>query len=166
MRINVEQYKNDVYIKGYQGAFLIDSKYSGTFIGDLIPTGFVAMNSNRILIYNIQQDLPKDLFMNYEGNFRINSFTAYTKDNIYNGVINIHSDEWGRIFGKWDKIGLKYENYDNDNKYYKDVETMLSYIKNDERYYLRDKRRNRFIPATAKRNEKNILNNLIAKRSE
>jgi len=166
MRIRVDQYKNDVYIKDYRGAILIDIRYSGTFIGDMIPTGFVAMNSSRIIIYNIQQDLPHDLFMNYEGNLRIRSIFAYTKDKTYSGVINIESDEWDRISGKWDEIELTWEDYDHSQKYIKDVNTMLSYIKQDDRYYLRGGKRQKTIPAKAKRNEKNILSNLIAKRSE
>ena len=166
MRIKLDQKQNEIYLTGYEGADLIDIRYSGTFIGDLIPKGFVAMNDKRIIIYNAEKESTNDLFMRYEGNLQIRDIFVYTKENSYAGVVQIDSDDFNNITGEWEDSDSKWEKLGYSNKYEKDLGSMLAYIKGKKRYYLSRGNRTNTIPSKIKTNEKNIVHNLIAKRGK
>ena len=165
MRIKIEQKENEIYLTGYEDADLIDIRYNGTFVGDLIPRGYVSMNDKRIIAHNITKESTNDLFMRYVGNVQITEVFVYTKDNVYGGVVKIDSDEFNNVAGEWKGSDSKWEKLGYNNNHEKDLGTMLAYIKDNKRYYLHRGKRTKTIPKKIKTNEKNILNNLIAKRS-
>ena len=165
MKVRIDQYYNEIFMSGYAGARLIDIRFNGAFTGDLIPEGHVSMGKNRILISNVKEYKPSDLFMSYEGSFNIKKIYAYFDGECYPAQIIRHSDEINRIFGQWDKAETKYENYNKTLEYLFGGESLLSYIKKNKRYYLSKKRRSNFLKAHSQEDGK-ILNNLIAKRSE
>ena len=164
MRSRVDQYQNEIFMSGCDGASLIDIRFNGAFIGDLFPEGHVSMGRNRILISNVKGYVPSDLFMNYQGSFNIRRIYAYFNGKSVPVPVRRHSDEIERIFGKWDKSEVKYEDYNKSFQYFSGGESLLSYVKKGKRYYLTGKSRVNFLP-TFKESSK-ILSNLIAKRSE
>ncbi len=164
MKVRIDQYYNEIFMSGYAGARLIDIRFNGAFTGDLIPEGHVSMNRNRILISNIKEHTPSDIFMRYAGSLDITKVYVRFKDSSVAVPVIKHSDEVNRIFGKWSEAETKYEDYNKSFKYLIGGSSLLSYVNKDERFYIKGKNRNNFISSLSE--DGKILNNLIAKRSE
>ena len=50
MKVRIDQYYNEIFMSGCDGASLIDIRFDGVFIGDILPQCHVSMGKNRILI--------------------------------------------------------------------------------------------------------------------
>ena len=65
MDYKIHHRQDEIYLTNYHGSRLIDIRYTGTFVGNLINEAYVAMNNNRIFILNMENGLQDDLLMDF-----------------------------------------------------------------------------------------------------
>ncbi len=164
MNLKINQYYNEIYLKNLYESNVLEIIYYGTFVGNFLVDANVFMNSNKIIIFGMESPVDNKLLMNYEGNFLIKRVYTYENGKQKAGGVKHYFDEIENIYSRLDTSDSKWEELDKTNRYYKNVSSLLSYKKNNRRYYLT--KRNGYAQTSQKLNQssKKILNKLIAKR--
>jgi hypothetical protein len=164
MSVEISQYTDRIYLDNCSGHRLIEIKYYGTFIADVVPEDVtIIMNKNTICIMDIGNGFDNQVFMNYYGNLSINGVFYYENNYKIPGGVTRYSDEVNRIKSKFDESTSKYEDFNKTNKYIKNVNSLLSYKKFGRTIYLKNNKKYNSTNKSIKKKELNILNRIRSK---
>tara|TARA_R110002074_G_scaffold8763_3_gene35584 strand:+ start:2072 stop:2572 length:501 start_codon:yes stop_codon:yes gene_type:complete len=161
MSVKISQYTDKIYLENCSGYKLIEIKYSGTFIADVVPEDVtIIMNKNTICIMDIGNGFDNQVFMNYYGNLNIDSIFYYEDGYKIPGGIIKYSDEVNKIKSKFDESTSKYEDFNKTNKYIKNVNSILSYKKAGRTIHLTHNKKYNSMSKGIRKKELQILKNL------
>lgn len=104
-----------VFIQNHEPFQLMIIDFSGSFDGDMVSTGNVIINKNKIILMSVEPDVTGVLFT-YSGNLNITKAFAYI-DNKKNYIVTKRpSDETHNILAIWNNSTSKYTDFYRSNK--------------------------------------------------
>ena len=127
--VKLTQRVNEINLENADTVKSFEIAYSGSFVGEISGNTVVRLTRNKIFIEYIEP--PGDMFMIYEGNFRMRQITAYNIEGEKVDVRkSIKSDEWKKVKARLDTSTSKWTDYNETIKYPKSVKTMVAYTLN------------------------------------
>jgi len=155
--ITFTQRINEINIEYTNEPMAMEILYSGTFAGEVLGNTVTGMNNKKIIIVFLSP--PEETLMIYKGNFNISQIKAYNKNQELIEVNrNIITDDIENIRSKWEESTMKYENYNESNKYYPRIEHIIASTLNDEKRYANVK--GNITEDKLRGNQKRILNRI------
>ena len=138
MLATIDQYSEEVFISGNPPIFVMDIRYSGTFVGQLhIPAQVVSISKNRMLLSRVDGLNFEGLLLSYKGDLSLRGIRIYTGrfDKLPTKIIK-HSDHFNKKRESYLTLQDKYEDLGDTNKDYYHRKTLLSYRKGNREVYL------------------------------
>ena len=117
MKTNMKLFQDfdKVFIQNHEPFQLMIIDFSGSFDGDMVSTGNVIINKNKIILLSVEPDVTGVLFA-YNGNLNITKAFAYI-DNKKNYIVTMkESDNVNTIKSKWNESTSKYTDFYRTNK--------------------------------------------------